>query len=211
MGGRRTSAMRGATAKLALLAMTAFLAAATTTEGQVRLQVPEESPSGPFYARLERGMALQTDEWVAIAFYREPDCVRSGFNLLSFFDFQNIPTIFSCPLTVHGFELWDDPATDAGPRQSKLQGNGAVPVWFVSVEDFDKALPGITITELLAMPSLMRGIATDFEETLHPLGVAQQSTLQIVARGDLPDGRAFHVIAVEAAAELRHVWIRFVD
>jgi hypothetical protein len=211
MGGERTSAMRRTTTKLALWAMAALLAATSTVEGQVRLLVPEESPSGPFYARVERGLVLQTDEWVAIAFYRDPTCVRSGFNLLNFFDFANIPGIFSCPLTVNGFELWDDPATDAGPRQSKLRGNGAVPVWFISVEDFNDALPGLTITELLAMPSLMRGVATDFEETLHPLGVAEQSMLQIVARGDLPDGRTFNFMAVEAAAELREVWIQFFD
>jgi hypothetical protein len=178
-------------------------------DGQVRLLVPEQSLSGPFYARIERGLVLQTDEWVAIAFYRDPACVPSSFNLLNFFDFGNIPAVFLCPLTVHGFEVWSDPATDAGPRQSKLRGNGAVPVWFVSVEDYQAALPGLTMTELLSMPSLIQGVATDYEETLHPLGIARQSMLQIVATGQLPDGRTFHFVAVEAAAELRHVRIEF--
>ena len=181
----------------------------SSVEAQVRLLVPEQSLSGPFYARLERGMVLQTDEWVAIAFYRDPSCVRSTFNLLNFFDFANIPAIFACPLTVSGFEVWSDPTTDPGPRQGKLQGNGAVPVWFVSVTDFESALPGITITELLAMPSLMQGVATYFEETLHPLGAASQSMLQIVSMGELPDGRTFRFIAVEAAGELSHVEIQF--
>ncbi len=71
-----------------------------TVRGDVRLLVPEESPSGPFYARLERGLVHQDGGWVAIAFYRNPGCVSAAFNLLNFFDFANIPAIFSCSLTV---------------------------------------------------------------------------------------------------------------
>jgi hypothetical protein len=101
------------------------------------------------------------------------------------------------------------PATDLAPRQSKLGGNGAVPIWFVSAAEFQAALPGLTLTELLAMPSLVQAVATRFEETLHPLGGAAQNTLEIVARGDLPDGRTFQFVAVEGAGELRHVRIEF--
>ena len=194
--------------QLAVVLIAALLAG-STANGQVRLTVPEQSSGGPYYARLERGVVLQRGDWVAIAFYRDPSCVRPNFNLLNFFDFANIPTIFSCPLTVNGFEIWNDPLADPGPRQSKLQGNGAVPVWFVSVTDFQAALPGVTLNELLAMPSLMQGVATTFTETLHPEGVAQQSMLQIVATGYLPDGRTFQFMAVEAAGELREVIIRF--
>lgn len=200
---------KGAVGLVVAGALTLLAPVTPSADAQVRLLVPEESPSGPFYARLERGTVLQTEDWVAIAFYREPSCVRTNFNLLNFFDVANIPAIFSCPLTVHGFELWADPANDPAPRQSKLQGNGAVPVWFVSVADVQAALPGITVTELLAMPSLMQGVATSFTETLHPLGGAVQSTLQIVATGSLPDGRTFDFVAVEASAELRYVRIEF--
>ena len=209
MTGGRAAARMKVTVQVVLVAMAALLTTTSTVDGQVRLLVPEQSLSGPFYARVERGLVLQTEGWVAIAFYRDPACVRGGFNLLNFFDFANIPAIFACPLTVNGFELWNDPATDAAPKQSKLQGNGAVPIWFVSTEDFRAALPGMTMAELLAMPSLMQGVATDFEETLHPIEGAQQSMLQIVASGDLPDGRTFHFVAVEAAGELRHVSIEF--
>jgi hypothetical protein len=207
MAGERSSVRRRGTAAAALSLLFALMVTTPRVDGQVRLLVPEQSLSGPFYARIERGLVLQTDEWVAIAFYRDPACVPASFNLLNFFDFANIPAVFFCPLTVHGFEVWRDPASDAGPRQSKLRGNGAVPVWFVSVEDYQAALPGLTITELLSMPSLMQGVATDYEETLHPLGIAQQSMLQIVATGDLPDGFTFQFVAVEAAGELRHVRI----
>jgi hypothetical protein len=98
---------------------------------------------------------------------------------------------------------------DTGPIQSKLRGTGAVPVWFVSVEDFTQALPGITRAELASMPSLLEGSASFFEETLHPAGAAQQSMLKIVASGLLPDGRLFRYDAVEAGGELRVVRIEF--
>jgi hypothetical protein len=209
MAGERRSVKKGRPTAAALSLLFVLLATTVQLDGQVRLLVPEQSLSGPFYARIERGLVLQTDEWVAIAFYRDPGCVPASFDLLDFFDVTNIPAVFFCPLTVHGFEVWSDPANDDGPRQSKLRGNGAVPVWFVSGEDYREALPGLTMTELLAMPSLIQGVATDFEETLHPLGIAEQSMLQIVAAGSLPDGRTFQFEAVEAAAELRHVRIEF--
>jgi len=136
--------------------------------------------------------------------------VRAGFNLLNFFDFANIPAIFDCPLTVHGFELWKNgPQTDPAPMESKLRGNGAVPVWFVSLSDFDQALPGITKTELLGMPSLMQGSATFFDETLRPTGGADHPLLHIAADGTLPDGRSFQYEAVEADGILRQVRIEF--
>lgn len=207
MSGEHAPVGRGAKVAGSLM-LFGLLTATSPAVGQVLLRVPEDSLSGPFYARIERGVVLRTDDWVAIAFYREPACVRTSFNLLNFFDFANIPAIFSCPLTVSGFELWDDPA-GAAPKQSKLRGNGAVPVWFISVADYQAALPGLTITELLAMPSLMQGVATDFEETLHPLEGARRTMLQIVASGDLPDGRTFRFAAVEAGGDLRHVWIDF--
>jgi hypothetical protein len=174
-----------------------------------RVIVASDPNGGPFYARLERGLEPATDEWVAIAFYRNPACVRSNFNLLNFFDFANIPAIFFCPLTVHGFEIWKNgPGIDEAPMQSKSYGNGAVPVWIVSRSDYDKALPGVTLTELLAMPSLMQGVATFFEETLHPLGSARQSMIEILARGTVPDGRSFDFQMIESAAVQRLVRIR---
>jgi len=198
--------------RVAVVAVTVGLVAgaAVVVHGNIRLLVPEESVSGPFYARLERGLVHRTNDWVAVAFYRNPSCVPPDFNLLNFFDFGNIPAVFACPLTVHGFEIWTNgPQVDTGPIQGKLRGNGAVPVWFVSVEDFTQALPGITRAELASMPSLLEGSASFFEETLHPAGAAQQSMLKIVASGLLPDGRLFRYDAVEAAGELRVVRIEF--
>lgn len=209
MNRRRSMKTLKATLQIALAGIVVMLATTWPADGQVRRLVPEESLGGPYYARVERGVVLESDGWVAIAFYRDPACVRPNFNLLNFFDLGNIPAIFFCTLTVNGFELWDDPATDAAPKQSRLRGNGAVPVWFVSAADFRASLPGITLAELLAMPSLMQGVATQFEETLHPIEGAEQNSLEMVARGDLPDGRTFLFVAVEAAGELRQVLIEF--
>jgi hypothetical protein len=180
--------------------------------GSIRLLVPEEDPGGPFYARIEFGLVHHTDEWAAIAFYRDPACVPATFNLLRFFD-PNVPRALGCTLTVEGFDVWKNgpPPVDMGPIQSKLTGLGAVPIWFVSWPELQAALADgkLTRSELLAMSSLQQGTATYFKETLHPDGGAQQSALEIVALGTLPDGRTFLYQAAEAAGELRVVHIEF--
>ncbi|NJD30800.1 MAG: hypothetical protein FIB04_02810 [Gammaproteobacteria bacterium] len=132
--------------------------------------------------------------------------------MLNFFDFANIPAIFGCTLTVHGLEIWKNGvASDTGPMQSKLFGNGAVPVWFVSVPDFNVAAADnkVTILELQSLPSLRKGYATFFEETLHPAGAAVQTMLHISSSGWLEDGAAFQYEATEAGGQLTNVRIRF--
>jgi hypothetical protein len=180
--------------------------------GSVRLLVPEEDPGGPFYARIEFGLVHHTDEWAAIAFYRDPACVPPTFNLLRFFD-PIPPRALGCGLTVEGFEVWKNgpPPADMAPIQSKLTGLGAVPVWFVSWPELEVALADgkLSKQELETMTSLQKGTATFFKEVLHPLDGAQQSALAIVALGTLPDGRTFTYEAVEAAGELRLVRIIF--
>lgn len=206
----KTKSVRGVPGRFCMGALVAVLLSLGAPQvGAIeRYIVPEESGGGPFYARLERGFVHMTDQWVAVAFYREPSCVRAGFNLLNFFDVANIPAIFGCPLTVHGLEIWKNGvASDTGPMQSKLFGNGAVPVWFVSVPDFNAALPGITIGELAAMPSLRKGHATFFEETLHPAGAARQTMLHISSYGWLEDGAHFQYQATEAGGVLTTVRI----
>jgi hypothetical protein len=186
----------------------AVLAVGSAGFAAERVIVAGDPNGGPFYARIERGVVPATDEWVAIAFYRLPSCVRADFNLLDFFDFANIPAVFFCPLTVHGFEIWENgPGTDEAPMQVRNSGNGAVPVWIVSRADYDKAMPGLTLNELMAMPSLLQGTATFFEDTLHPRGAARQSMIEVLARGTVPDGRSFEFHLVEAAGVLRRVRI----
>jgi hypothetical protein len=177
--------------------------------GSIRLLVPEEDPGGPYYARIEFGLVHHTDEWAAIAFYRNTNCVPLNFNLLAFF----APQALGCPLTVEGFDVWKNGPfpVDQAPIQSKLTGLGAVPVWFVSWPELQAALGDgrLTKSELMAMSSLQVGTATYFKETLHPDGGAEQSALEIVALGTLTDGRSFLYQAAEAAGELRVVHIEF--
>jgi len=209
---RKIDSVRGACGRFCMVALVAIVASlgAPKVEAIERYIAPDQSAGGPFYARLERGFVHMTDKWVAVAFYREPSCVRAGFNLLNFFDFANIPAIFGCPLTVHGLEIWKNGvASDTGPMQSKLFGNGAVPVWFVSVSDFNAAVADnrVTIVELASLSSLRKGYATFFEETLHPAGSARQTMLHISSYGWLEDGARFQYRATEAGGVLTTVQI----
>jgi len=176
----------------------------------VRLLVPQESPGSPFYARIERGLIHHTEEWAAIAFYRDPSCVPLDFNLLDLFD---APRAFGCALTVHGFESWKNGPSqgDMAPIQSKLQGDGAVPIWFVRWNELQAAVADdvLTIGELESLPSFLEGYATFFEETLHPMGGAQQTMLEIIAYGLLEDGRSFEYKVTEVKGTLKHVTIEF--
>src|SRR4030095_7892709 len=88
---------------LAISAVTSTL----TVQAAVRLNVPEDNEP-VFYARINGGEftggqedIYHTEEWAAIVFYRQPDCVPSGFNLLTFFDFSiwALPPADRCPLT----------------------------------------------------------------------------------------------------------------
>lgn len=147
----------------------------------------------PFYARIERGEILHTEEWAFVVFYRPPECVRADFNLLNFFD---IPAAFACqPPTTDGFVIIADSADT--PLQSKLHGLGAVPVWFVRWPELSAAIADdvLTITELGGLPSLMTGSASFYTETLHPYGGAQVSKLTLVGAGTLEDGRSFRIQA----------------
>jgi hypothetical protein len=217
--GRRTPAIdrsgnwRGRPTRVAVAALVLAVLAVCTVGANVILLVPEDSQSGPFYARIERGAVYHDEDWAAIAFYRDPSCVRPDFNLLNFFDAGNIPAIFACPLTVHGFEVWKNgpEAGDPGPIQSRSSGNGAVPIWFVAWYELDAALADnrLTIVELQALPSLLQGSASFYRETLHPTGVARNGKFEVVASGELPDGRTFQFQASEAADRIRAVQIRF--
>lgn len=150
----------------------------------------------PYYARIEQGEAFHNDEWAAIIFYRPTECVPPGFNLLVFYDFENA---FGCtPPTTDGFIVWDGEPGNSNPIQIKLQGLGAVPVWFVSWPELQAAMANdyLDIGELAGLPSLMTGSASFYNETLHPTGAANNPMINFVARGELEDGQPFFVHAV---------------
>ena len=198
----------------ALAGATLFtLIGAGSAGAQVMLRIPGDSPGAPAYARTDRPFVFHTDQWAAIVFYRAPDCVPAGFNLL---DFVDIPGAFACPLTVSGFELWDNgPGIDAAPRQAVSSGP-AVPVWFVPWTAFQAAIADdvLSKSELESLAPL-KGVATTFQEVLHPLvppgttGGAKVPHLTITASGVLPDGRSFQYEFTAASKDVVHVRIVF--
>jgi len=171
----------------ALVAVILSVAPAVNASANTRIEVPTEGPGLPAYARIGPD-AVHTDEWAAIPFYRDPSCVPADFNLLSFID---APRAFSCPLTVEGFEVWENgPGIDRAPLHAVTREADAVPVWFVSWPELQAAMADgrLTITELAALPSLVVGSADQYQEVLHP-----NEMIHLNATGTLSDGRAFQV------------------
>jgi hypothetical protein len=197
----------------------ALLIAVTVGAGALladqRFLVPQQDPGGPFYARIELGLVHHTDEWAAIAFYRDPDCVPANFNLLRFFDLvpawpDGPPRPFLCPLSVHGFVVYKESGPGIPPIQSKLQGDGSVTVIFVPWDVLEAAIADnrLFLPELLALPHLT-GAASFFEETLHPTGGSEQTMFEVNAFGLLEDGRTFDYQVTEVKGSLVHVKIAF--
>ena len=184
----------------AIAAFAFLLMTVTVGRSQVRTEIPTEDPGPPFYARFERDavhtdIVPHTDEWAAVVFYRSPACIPANFNLLDLFD---VPGAFFCDLTIDGFEIWRNgpPPIDPAPMMAVLRGMGAVPIWFVSWEELQVAIADdvLTMPELEAIPSLIKGSATDFHETLHPTGGAVNPKILINASGTLADGRRFRLM-----------------
>lgn len=195
------------------LAGAALLVSGTgLARAQVMLRVPGDSPGIPAYTRTDGPFVFHTEQSAAIVFYRAPECVPGDVNLLQF----PIPAAFECPLTVSGFELWDDPAHDAGPRQAVTTGL-AVPVWFVDWPTLQAAIADniLTKSELESLNPL-KGVAKTFHETLHPFvppettGGAKVPHLTITASGVIPTDRRsfqyeFNSVSSGKAAQVRIV------
>lgn len=191
----------------------AALVAAAEAGGLVRVTYPDPDPGIPGYARLNATLNqyLHTDDWIAIPFYRDPDAVPGGFNLLAGFDFPGAhgPGAFAAPLLISGYYLIERGAPlGTFPRISIARGK-AVPVWFVPWPDFKAAMADnvVTMDDLRSMNPLM-GVATHFEETLRPrIG---EHLVVINAKGTLDDGRRFdlHVTHVEDTTRAIRVSIR---
>lgn len=103
-------------------------------------------------------------------------------------------------MTVEGFEIWKNgpPPMDVAPIHTMSHGTGAVPVWFVRWEVLRAAVGDnvLTMSELNTLNPL-KGRAFFFKETLQPLGGAQRTVTQVVARGLLEDGRNFDLQSEE--------------
>lgn len=163
------------------------------------LDFPDVHPGPPIYWRPmpERLSAPVPgdQEWVAQIFYRPPECA-GDFNLLNFFD---IPNAWFCPLLMEGFGVFPDPLGQ--PRQSLLMGD-EVPIWFVSTEDYESAIEDgkLTVAELRSLTSIKYGVADFYVEVLQPLdGPAAVPKLELLASGQLEDGRSFSIQFSEGA------------
>ncbi len=191
----------------------AVFCGAVIADAAVRIEIPEQGPGVPAYARIQQGGVIQDGTWAAIVFYRVPECVPPDFNLLSFLD---APRAFGCALTVRGFEIWKNGppplSADQGPIQSESRGLGAVPVWFVKWTELQTAIADgiLTVSEMRTLPSLRIGTASFYQESFRPLGVAQHSSIEIVAHGLLSTGTAFQLhVAASAETDKSNVKITF--
>lgn len=169
----------------------------------------------PFFTIAGNGAFLPHDGvWAALPFVRDPACPQAAAspNLLSL-DFS----AFACPLTVQGFERWENgPATDPAPRQTHYTGS-AVPIAFVRWSELAPAAADgvLTMAELTALPSLVWGTAESYRETdiygiSGPLGPGR-GMYKITARGTLPGGGTFRLHVNEVLGELQVVDVRFDD
>lgn len=182
------------------------------TAGDANVRVPTDA--GPFYARVERGpqgepLVHNDGEWAVIPFYRSTACVPAGFNLLDLFD---APGAFGCEARVVGFEVWKalPPPPGGAPLQVLTFGLDDMEIWFVRWGELSAAMTDdqLTIGELETLPSLVKGTATLFKETLHPVGGARQTKLQMVGSGTLEDRRAFSFSSEENQGRIVHATIR---
>ena len=137
------------------------------------------------------------EDWMAFIFYRNPDDVPAGFNLLEFYD---IPDAFGVPLTVEGAAIFKNP-NDLSPLQAEMKGLGAVPIWFISRGDYATAKGDgvLTMTELESIPSLIKGSADFYTETLLSEGHPAILLKNIEASGTLEDGSKFSLKIIWAA------------
>lgn len=178
----------------------------------VVFKFPGESDGPPFYAISGNGGFIPHDgTWAALPFVRELECVPEEANLLQL----TIPIPDECTLTVEGLEHWENgPPVDLAPRQTQSFGLGAVPIVFVRWSELEPALAGgLTLTELLSLPSAVVGTALFYKET-DILGISGpqgpgKGSYKISARGNLSDGRTFSLLVNEVLGLLHVVQISF--
>jgi hypothetical protein len=177
------------------LIMAVILAATCTPawSGPDSKAVITENEPLPFYARVLTHIfpGNQDATWAGVSFLRPPSCVPENFNLLDFFD---IPGAFSCePMTVENFTIRKDPFLPP-PFQFIVHGLGDVPVWLVDADDMEAAISDsvLTIGELEAIPSLVKGHATVYNEMVQS-APREPRQVTLTASGELDDGRTFHI------------------
>ena len=169
---------------MSLIIVSFLLTNPLVSMANVRVEVTSGTgPSSgiPAYARIELGWTLHTDEWAAVPFWRNPDCVPKDFNLLDWFD----PNAFECESFVEGFFVWKNGPDDPAPIQVNIKDAGPMHIYFVPWPVMQVAIGdgALTMLELEGLSGVQIGIATFYTEIMHPTGGAQQVMLEIVAKG----------------------------
>jgi hypothetical protein len=174
-------------------------------------------PGAPFYARIgqEPPHVYADGDWAAVVFYRDPGCIRADFNLVNFFD---PPAAFFCTPVVTGASIWDSGIGVGAPKVATLSGN-AVPIWFFPAAALLAELQDseITIGELAAVPGRLVGVASRYNETLHPSplpdfmggGGHPNPGIVITAHGTLEDGRRFQYHVRKDVTGVKAIQIMF--
>lgn len=166
-----------------------------------QLDFPLQSPGVPAYARLELLVpnfdVPNNNRWAAIVFYRDPACVPHDFNLGQFFHPPGPagPGAYGCPLLVEGHEIWNaEPAPGVSPIYVRTRNAVPnLPIWFVAWDELQPILESgqVFIGDITALPSLVRGSASWYEEALYPNGAAEIPGITLRSEGKLEDGGKF--------------------
>jgi hypothetical protein len=171
-----------------------------------RVEIPDEQPLAPIYARFETvsDVGFTDRELVCIPFYRDPVCVPEDFNLLDFFD---RPRAWECddvmPPYVEGFSIRSLPPPFP-PEHFFVTGLPGMPVWFVDWEElldvYDVNDGVVTIVDLENMASIQKGEAEFYMEEIQT-DVNAVSSHRIVTSGELWDGTPFFATYNHGAAD----------
>jgi hypothetical protein len=203
----------GLAATIALASATVFAQGASADAEAAPLvlrSIPDQDPGPPFYARYGL-QEFSVDGWLIVVFYRDPACVPDGFDLIEGYHFPSEagPGAFLCAPTVGGHTLTEPDAPPTRfPWLALLEGNGAVPVWFVPLDAF-RELPAsepVTVQALAALQPLV-GRASHYHETLHPRSPGH--AIEAVAVGVLEDGRAFRYRVSERDGSVTDIALEF--
>ena len=190
------------------LVMLVAISIATTAQSQVRLYLPADL-APPIYSNLALGFTPNDGEWAVVFFYRSPECIPPGFNLLDFIDTSG--AAFSCPLHIEGATIWrslDDPY----PASSLLHGTDGVPVWFVRWSEMQSLVADdvLTIGELATAASLITGTASQFlQSARNDIRGERGGNESDNALGEFDDGRTFQVQFTEKFRDGVHTFPSF--
>ena len=173
----------------------------------IRTETGDAMSGPPFYSFIQPGWFPMTDEWAAVPWIRDTNCVPRAFNILNLLDLTIVfppsappaPRPLFCDLTVEGHEIWNTnpPDPSVGPLNTTYKGLGAVPIYFVATAQLLPAIADgvLTIADLEAMSSLRVGHASAFTLT-NQSGSARgrpgTGKINITATGRLEDGTPFY-------------------